>query len=291
MSIHDYKVRFGDISIGPFLHASKLFDLNVQAMEELSYRIDYPIEEVTAAGHIPFATIVTTGTMQAYPRFEDTIRIQSDPVDVGERSFQVENAYRRREDGQQYGTVNTVHAVIDSTGTAVELPTAVRDALTDRETTSSSETLIDRPTNVDQTGVLERADEPSFDHTVTVWSPQLEAAGAAYYEDYFRFISETLESYLANTGPSLKERSTGCYPYKPVEWTVQFDAPTGYGERLRIEGYVVDSTDDEITVTYALRGEQGSRKAICNFVYGCFGETNERVPFPDDAVIGLNSML
>lgn len=276
-------IRFGDVGCGPFVDAATLFDLNVRAMESLSAAIDYSTVSLSAEGYIPFAAVATTGEMARYPQYGETVRISSSPVERRERSFRMENRYRRASDDGRYGTVSTTHVVIAPEGGAITLPDHVCDALDERLIDPMEKAIRSR----DELQGHSTIDEPTFTYEVTVRRAHLEAAGYVYYEEYARMLAFALDDYLslehpAGTRASAPRPSTPASATNallPTSWDVQFAAPTGFGERLTIEARIDDVSDDEATVCYRVRNSELETKLTCVLEYGVFDTDGERIGF------------
>jgi acyl-CoA thioesterase FadM len=283
---YNKKVNFGDVSFGQLFHFTKFFDLMVKVMEKMSHKLHYPIEMLVEEGNIPFATVTTNGYIRTYPRYLDTIQVESVPLEVGTRSFLLEIKFLNTKGGDLYGTVETVHTVIDSSGSAVELPQYVQYQLTDwlerRADTGLSQQKDNPPTENQTRGTSD------FQTEKTVFSPQLEAAAALYYEDHFRYMTEALESHLLDADSTLIGVSEDYYPFKPIDWNVQFNESSSYGERIQLKGWITEFNSESVSIVYEISNDDMVKLAAA-ITYGCFNSTGDQIEFSDDTIAPLES--
>ncbi|QLG63903.1 acyl-CoA thioesterase [Halorarum salinum] len=272
-----HKVRFGELSYGPLLHNATFFDLLIEATEELSYELGYTVEEIVEAGGVPYAPVAIHADVSRYPRYEDTIVVDVEPVSIGENHVQFAYRFERASDGAEFGHATMVQVTITPDGAAEPITPALRDEL---ESLGSADR---RPVEIDPRPV--EGDGPQFARDVTFRTPLLEAANLGYFEDYARELSITLETFLEDRGRSLRSLTDGAYPFVPVGWDMTLENSIRFEDEIAIVGRVLDADEDAIDVAYELRRESTDDVCIrADLSYGCFDGDGERVPFPAEAV-------
>lgn len=272
-----HKVRFGELSFGPYVHNATFFDLLIQATEELSYDLDYAVEDIVEAGGVPYAPVAMESEMQRYPEYDDTIVVEADPVAVGETNVQLAYTLRRESDGREFGTVTMVQITITPDGVAEQITPELREKLQSYGST-------DLPP-VDVSPRTPNGNGPRFTHDVTFRTPHIEAAGLGYFEDYAREFSVALEQFLASSGNSLRALSGDRYPFVPVEWNCTLEDSIRFEDDITVVGQVLDVADDEVSVAYEMR--RGATSDVCiaaDFTYGCFDDDGQRVDFQPAAL-------
>jgi len=277
-----HKVRFGELSFSPFVHNAAFFDILIRATEELSYELDYAVEEIVDAGGVPYAPVAIQADFQRYPRYEDTIVVDADPVSVGETNVQFEYSFRRAADDYEYGTATMVQVTITPDGVAETITPELRDR-------------IQSFGSVDRGPVAIAPREPNgpgrrFTHDVTFRTPHIEAAGLGYFEDYAREFSVCLEQFLEANGRSLRSLTGDTYPFVPVGWTCTLEDSIRFEDDITTVAQVLDVADDEATVAYEMRRESTDDVCIqADFTYGCFDEDGDRVEFDPAALEPLTA--
>ncbi|UIP01499.1 thioesterase family protein (plasmid) [Halobaculum sp. CBA1158] len=272
-----HKVRFGELSYGPFMHNATFFDLLIEATEELSYELGYTVEEIVDAGGVPYAPVAIHAELSRYPRYDDTVVVGVDPVAVGETNVQFEYRFERAADGERFGTARMVQITITPEGTAEPVPEDVRAELEARG-----------PAGLEPIEITPRAPEGDgarFTREVPFRTPHIEAAGLGYFEDYARELSICLETFLEDRGHSLGTLTDGTYPFVPVDWNFTLERSIRFEDDIEIVGQTLDADDRSIDIAYQLR--RPATDDICirgDVTYGCFGGDGERVAFPSEAV-------
>lgn len=272
-----HKVRFGDLSFSPFVHNATFFDLLIQATEELSYDLDYAVEDIVDAGGVPYAPVAIQADLQQYPEYEDTIVIEADPVSVGETNVQLVYTLRRESDGREFGTATMVQITITPDGVAERITPELREKIQSYGSTNRTPVSVSprEPTG----------DGARFTHDVTFYTSHIEAAGLGYFEDYAREISVALEQFLAANGDSLRALTDDRYPFVPVGWNCTLEDSIRFEDDITVFGQVLDAADDAVTIAYEMRREATDDICIrADFTYGCFDEDGQRVDFQPAAL-------
>lgn len=272
-----HKVRFGDLSFSPFMHNATFFDLLIQATEELSYELDYAVEDIVEAGGVPYAPVAIQADLERYPQYEDTIVVEAEPVSVGETNVQFEYSLRRAADDYEFGTATMVQVTITPEGVAETITPDFRDRIRSFGSTDRAPVAISAR---EPTGTGRR-----FTHDVTFRTPHIEAAGLGYFEDYARQFSVALEQFLEEHGRSLRSLTGDTYPYVPVGWDCTLEDSIRFEDDMTVVGEVLDVDDDEVTIAYEMRREETADVCIAaDFTYGCFDEGGDRVEFHPEAL-------
>lgn len=264
------KVRFGDLSFGPFVHSAVFFDLLIQATEEFAYVLGESCEAITAGGGVPYAPIATWGDLHRYPRYEETVVVSATPVEVGDRSVRCEYDFATQS-GVSIGRAQIVHVTMTPEDTPRGMPTRVRETL--ERLQDGTRTAVD----IDPAAVV----TPAMERDVVFRTPHLEAGGLGYFEDYIRMLSVTLEEYLDAQGASLRELTEPTYPYYVTGWNLTFEAPITFEDRVTIRGDVMAVRDDAVTIAYTFAGaDEGDVRIRADLTYGCLDVDGEPTAFP-----------
>ena len=281
------KVRFGELSWGPFVHYATFFDLLIQATEELSYELEYPAEEIVASGGVPFAPVAVHAEIDRYPRYEDTIVVIGEPTAVGETNVQVDYRFHRAADGVEFGRARLVHVTITPGGAAETVSTALRGQL-ESMTPERSRSPDWAPARIEPRPPA--GDAPELERTVTFRTPHLEAAGLGYFEDYAREVSICLEEFLEGRGHSLRDLTGETYPFVPLAWDLTIERSIAFEDVVDIEGRTLAAEADAVEVAYEFRKDPSgldSSGDVClraSITYGCLDGSGERVAFPRGAI-------
>ena len=191
----EHKIRFGNLSYGPLMHTSKIFDLLIEATEELSYELGYTVEEIVASGGVPYAPVAMAADISQMPRYEDTLTIDVEPIVIGENHIQLSYRLGRGSDGAELGRVSTVQGTITPEGVAEPGSGALRDGL------EAIGLAAEEPIEVEPRGLPGAGLELSLE--LVFRTPHLEGAGLGYFEDYARQLSICLEEFLEARGSPL----------------------------------------------------------------------------------------
>lgn len=272
-----HNVRFGELSWGPYVHYSRLFDWLIRATEELSYELNEPVEATVSAGGVPFAPVAIQATMDEYPRYEDTVVVAGEPTAVGETNVQMDYRFRRAADGVELGRATMVQVTITPEHTAEPISPALRERL------ASIGEVDGDPVRIEPTGPA--GDGPELRREVTFRTPHIEAAGLGYFEDYARELSICLEDQLDRRGQSLRALTDDIIPFLPVAWDLAIERSIAFEDSIEVAGRVESVAEDVVEVDYAFRdAESGERRIAADLTYGCFDTDGERVAFPDAAL-------
>ena len=286
MELLRHPVRFGELSRGPFLHYAVFFDLLIQATEELSYELDYPVEEIVAAGGVPYAPVAIHAEIERYPRYEDTIVVTGEPTSVGETNVQVDYRFRRAADGVEFGRARLVHVTITPEHSAEPVSPGLRerlDALSAKAGADDPASAAWAPDRIEPRALS--GEGPALARNVTFRTPHLEAAGLGYFEDYAREMSICLEAFLDERGCSLGDLTGPTYPFVPVAWDLTIERSITFEDAVAIVGRVLAAEADAVEVAYEFRNEATGDVCIrATVTYGCFDADGERVSFPAGAV-------
>jgi acyl-CoA thioesterase FadM len=281
IEVGSYKIRFGDLSFGPFVHPAKFFDLLIIATEELSYELGYTTEEIVAADGVPYAPVATWGELERYPEYGDTVRITVDPLEITDRSVRCEYRFARQRDGQLFGRAQIVHVTITAAGRGEQVPAASKERLNRIRGPDPSPSVPVEPRGVSVA-------EPPIDRTVVFRTPDIEAAGLGYFEDYVRQFTIALEEYLDRQGRSLRSWSDPEYPFFVTDWELAFDQSITFEDRIRIVGQFREVTPDAVRVSYAFEGaDAGESRIAADVTYGSFTADGDRTQFPADLLATL----
>lgn len=275
-----HKVRFGELSWGPYVHHSRLFDWLIRATEELSYELGEPVESTVEAGGVPFAPVAIRGEMTAYPRYEDTVVVAGEPTAVGESNLQMSYRFRRAADGAEFGRATMVQVTITPEHTAEPISPGIREQL------AALGDLDGDPTRIDPAGPV--GDGPVLAREMTFRTPHVEAAGLGYFEDYAREFSICLEDHLDAQGRSLRALTGEVVPFVPVAWDLTIERSIAFEDDVDVVGRVTDVDDRAVRVGYAFeRADTGERCIAADLTYGCFDRDGARVAFPDEAIVAV----
>jgi acyl-CoA thioesterase FadM len=272
-----HKVRFGELSYGPLMHNATIFDLLIQALEELSYELGYTVEEIVDAGGVPYAPVAIHADIERYPRYEDTILVSVDPVSVGNNHVQLAYRLVRKSDGMVFGTATMVHVTITPEGKAEPISPEVRDKI-ESLGTADKEPVEIKPRSPG-------GDDPRFERNVVFRTPHLEAADLGYFEDYAREITITLENFLEDQGQSLRTLTDNTYPFVPVGWDITLENSILFENDITILGEVFEADEESIDVGYEFRCDAPDEVCIrADLRYGAFNKNGERIPLSSETL-------
>lgn len=277
MELLERDVRFGDVGPGRLLHHTRVMHLLIVGCEAFANRLGVPFADVVSDGGVPYMPVAVRAAFDRYPRYGDTVSLHGTPVDVGDTSLTAGYVLRRA-DGDRLATATVVHVTVDADGTPQPVPDVVRERVDDG--------VGDVP-GVDHGLAPEDADvgDDPFGHEFTVRSPQLEAVGWGYFEEYFRAIATALEEHLDEYGRSLGDRSDPVYPFVPTGLAFEFRRPIRFEDVVSVEGRLaVDGAD--VVGHYRFGDERGPR-LLGVVTYGCFDENGEPTAFPETALAGV----
>lgn len=281
LDLLSHKVRFGELSWGPYVHHSRLFDWLIRATEELSYELGEPVESTVEAGGVPFAPVAIRGEMTAYPRYEDTVVVAGEPTAVGDSNLQMSYRFRRAADGAEFGRATMVQVTITPEHTAEPISPALRERL------AAIGDLDGDPTRIEPTGPV--GDGPVLAREMRFRTPHIEAAGLGYFEDYARELSICLEDHVAEGGRSVRELTDEVVPFVPIDWDLAIERSIAFEDSIEIVGRATEVTERAVEVGYAFeRAATGERCIAADLTYGCFDRDGDRVAFPDAALRGLD---
>jgi acyl-CoA thioesterase FadM len=273
----EHKVRFGELSFGPLMHNATFFDLLIEATEELSYELGYTVEEIVEAGGVPYAPVAIHAEIDRYPRYEDTVVVDVEPVSIGQNHVQFAYRFERASDGVEFGHATMVQVTITPEKTAEPVSDSLRGEL-------QSLGVADR----DPIEIAPRkptGDGLQFSRGVVFRTPHLEAASLGYFEDYARELSICLEEFLEDRGRSLRSLTDGTYPFVPAGWDFTLENSILFEDEITIVGEVLDADERAVDVAYELRRPATDDVCIrADVTYGCFNGDGERVAFPPEAV-------
>lgn len=278
LQLDEYKVRFGDLSYGPLMHWSVYYNLAIRGIEELSYKIDHPIEELVEAGRVPYAPVAVDADIERYPGYESTIQTSGRTIYVGEKSFGVEYTFREAE-AEELATVNVTHVTLATDGEAEPIQESARERLHELRTAPAGN--VRRPPS----DLAVEGKDRSFVTDVVFRTPMIEAVDLGYFTDYFRLMSTGLEEYLAERGISVRLGNDDRYPFFATGGQFAFVEPINFEDRITIRGAVADVSPDNVTVNYEFAGEDKADVRIRGRLHvGCFDDEGECVRFPRDVL-------
>lgn len=272
-----HKVRFGELSYGPFIHNGTIFDLLIEATEELSHELGYAAETIVAADGVPYAPVAIEASMDTYPRYEDTICIDIEPITIGERHVQLAYRFTRAADDVQFGRAAMVQITITPDGEAEPVHPSVRAGL------EALEGAAREPIDVAPRAPI--GDGAALSRDVVFRSPHIEGAALGYFEDYARELSICLEAWLAERGHSLRSLTDQTYPFIPVDWELTLEESINFEDQISIDGRVLRADEQAVEIAYELR--RPSTDDVCiraDMTYGCFTDRGERAAFPTAAL-------
>lgn len=276
--IDSFKVRFGDLGFGQLTHPATFFDWLIISTEELSYEIGYTTDEIVDAGGVPYAPVATWGNLERYPRYDDTVKVTAEPVEISERSFRCEYRFTRADDGVSFGRSQIVHVTITPEGASEPIPPASHEQLLKFQNES-----VPAPIEINPEPPV--IGTPAIDREVVFRTPHLEAADLGYFEEFVRFLTIALEEYLDELGLSLRAYSKPVYPFLIKGWKLTFAKSIEFEDRIRIKGEFSEVASDKVRVDYAFEGAvDGETRIVANVTYGCYNESGSQVSFPDDLI-------
>jgi len=278
-----HKVRFGELSWGPYLHYATFFDLLIRATEELTYELDDPIEGTVAAGGIPYAPVAIHGEIDRYPRYPDTVVVAGEPAAAGETNVQFDYRFLRASDGVEFGRATTVQVTITPEHAAAPVSAEVLERLRALGPLDREPSTIEPRALGDATGAA-----PEFERPVTFRTPHIEAAGLGYFEDYAREMAVCLEDALDAGGRSLRDLTGDTYPFVPVAWDLAIDRSIRFEDDVTIVGRVLDAGEEAVEVGYEFRRDGTGDVCIRSAVtYGSLDGDGRRVPFEPAALAAV----
>lgn len=274
-TIDAHPVRFGELA-GPLVHGSMVFDWELISTQEIADTFDYPFEQIVAEDGIPYAPVVVSTTVERYPTFEDTVTVETDPINVGESS--VELRYRMVDgDGNPLATARIIHVTIAPEGGAQPLPDETRTAFDDA--------LVDENPVVGPASDLEESpdEHPTFSTDFEIRGPHVEGSVLAYFEEYPRFAAIALEEFLESQGPTLGDFNGEKQPFRLRDWRWQFNEPVHYERTLTVECDVTRVTDDTVRVAHTFStGDAPLIEGVTD--YGCFDRDGRSTTFEHAAL-------
>jgi len=275
MDLVEHDVRFGEVGPGRLLHHARLFHLLVVAAEALCERVGDPFPAAVAAGRIPYAPVDVRASFVRYPRHGETVAVEGTPLSVGESSVTVGYTLRRADDDARFGTATVAHVTLDEAWRPSPIPGDARERLRDAVGAFPGVAHELEPDDAD-------VGASPFTRRTTVRSPQIEAVGAGYFEEYFREIAMALEERLERRGRSLGERSGPTYPYVPTAAAFEFRRPVAFEDEVAVEGRLVEAADaggdaDRPRGHYRFRGEDWTTRLRGVVEYGRFDADGRRV--------------
>lgn len=276
-----HPVRFGEISHGPFIHTGVVFDLLIQATEELSHDLEYPAESIVAADGVPYAPVAIEAAMTQYPQYGDTILIDVEPIAIGDRHVQLEYRFERASDGSEFGRVAMVQVTITPDGHAEKVQPSVRSGLEALPGSDRDE--------IDVSPRPPQGDGPALSREMTFRTPHVEGAGLGYFEDYAQEMALCLETWLADRGKSVGSLTGDTYPFIPVEWALTLQESIQFEDQIEIVGRILEKDDRSVDIAFEF--QRPATDDICiraDMTYGCFDGQGQRVVFPSEAMSGLN---
>ncbi|QHS16976.1 acyl-[acyl-carrier-protein] thioesterase [haloarchaeon 3A1-DGR] len=287
-TIDSHPIRFGELA-GPLVHGSLFFDWELISTQEITGALGHRFQDIVAADGIPYAPVVASTSVHRYPTFEDTVSVETVPVDVGDSS--VELVYEMTDgDGEAVATGRITHVTIAPEGGALDLPDATREAFADR--------LVDRDPAVGPDAPRMKADGaggedgaaaetgdalPTFSASFPIRSPHIEGSELAYFEEYPSFADAALESFLEDAETSRAALSGARQPFRLADWRWEFTSPVPFESTLRVESDVRAVDDRAVRIEHTLLSDDTpSIEGVTE--YGCFDRSGERVPFEADAL-------
>ena len=277
-----HEVRFSELSFGPLMHNATWFDLLIEATEELSYELGYTVEEIVAAGGVPYAPVAIHAELAEYPRYEDTVVVDAEPVAVGDNHVQFRYRFGRASDGATFGTATMVQVTITPEGAAESVSEELRREL---EPLAS-----DDGEPVEIAARSPDGDGPRLERDVVFRTPHIEAAGLGYFEDYARELSICLEEFLAGRGRSIGSLTDGTYPFVPVGWDCTLERSIRFEDEIGVVGRVLDADERSVEIAYELRRPATDDVCIrADLTYGCFDGEGARVAFPREALAAVGA--
>ena len=263
-------VRFGELA-GPLAHGSTIFDWQVRSLEAFVATFDYGFPELIAAGKIPHAPVAVDTSVHRYPTIDDVVTVEAVPVAVGDSSLEL--VYEMTtDDGESLWTARITHVTVDADGAAVALPERVRRDVADA--------VVDREPAVGVDARRTGESLATFSSTITIRSPHTEGVSWAYFEEYPRFATVALESFLGKRGVSPATIGDEIQPFRMRDWHWEFRSPVPLESTLTVEGDVLAVDEETVRVGYTFTCDD--RLAIEGVTeYGCFDRTGEPTTFDE----------
>ena len=269
-TIDSRPVRFGELA-GPLAHGSTIFDWQVRSLEAFVATFDYGFPELIAAGKIPHAPVAVDTSVHRYPTIEDVVTVEAVPVAVGDSSLEL--VYEMAtDDGEPLWSARATHVTVDADGSAVAFPERVRRDVADA--------LVDREPAVGVDARRTGESLATFSSTVTIRSPHTEGVSWAYFEEYPRFATVALESFLGKRGVSPATIGDEIQPFRMRDWHWEFRSPVPLESTLTVEGDVLAVDEETVRVGYTFTCDD--RLAIEGVTeYGCFDRAGEPIAFDE----------
>lgn len=268
-AISEQPVRFGELA-GELVHGTAFFNWELEATQELASAVEYSLQDILAAGGIPYAPVSAETSIDRYPRFGESLSVDVIPIDIGEH--RVVLGYKFTSGEESLGEAEIVHVTIGPDGTALALPDHARDRLEEMRTTDE---------NVQPKVVSSRSmsgDNGEFTRTFTIRTPHIEGADLAYFEEYPRFAAVVLEEYLEANGVHLSSFDER-YPFRLRSWSWSFREPVRFETDLTVRGTILDVNETEVVIFHEFR--QNDRLLIEGTTeYGCFDSSGKSTCFP-----------
>lgn len=267
-AISEHPVRFGELA-GELVHGTAFFNWELEATQELASAVEYSLQEILAAGGIPYAPVNVKTSIDRYPRFGESLSVDVTPKDIGEH--RVVLGYEFTSGAESLGAAEIVHVTIGPDGAALALPDHVRDSLEEMMTE-------DRNGQPDVVSRSVNGDHGEFTQTFTIRTPHIEGANLAYFEEYPRFAAIALEEHLETNGLRLGSFDE-LYPFRLRSWSWSFREPVRFETDLTVQGKIRDVSETKVVVSHEFR--QNDRLLIEGITeYGCFESSGEPTRFP-----------
>jgi acyl-CoA thioesterase FadM len=268
-AISEHPVRFGELA-GTLVHGTAFFNWELEATQELASAVGYSLQEILAAGGIPYAPVSVETSIDRYPRFGESLSVDVTPRDIGKH--RVVLGYEFTSGAESLGEAEIVHVTIGPDGTALAIPDHARDRLVEmvaEDTSTQLDAVSSRPV---------RGDTDEFTRTFTVRTPHIEGADLAYFEEYPRFAAIALEEYLEANGVRLSSFDER-YPFRLRSWSWSFREPVHFETHLTVCGKILDVSETAVVVSHEFR--QNDRLLIEGTTeYGCFDSSGKPTHFP-----------
>lgn len=278
--IDGHRVRFCELA-GNLVSGYVFFDWTADALQRLAREIEYPFSEILEEGGLPYAPVSVQAVVDRYPGTGEEIAVDVYPASLGDHH--VELYYEFLLDGTEpIAQASVTHVCVDSTGNAVQLPERSKERLADFEEKSPIEDIeIER--HLPETGPI-----TSFYQDFTVRTPHIEGANLAYFDQYPKYATISIESYLESRGRSLGSLTDPLYPFRPRSWNWEFTSPVMFETVLRVRNGVIETAPSGVLLENEfinIDGDQTSQPSITGWTeYGCFTETGQLTEFPEPSL-------
>jgi acyl-CoA thioesterase FadM len=267
-AISEHPVRFGELA-GGLVHGAAFFNWELEATQELASAVEYSLQEILAAGGIPYAPVSVKTSIDRYLRFGESLSVDVTPRDIGEH--RVVLGYEFTSGAESLGEAEIVHVTIGPDGTALALPDHARTRLGD---------MITEKTGTQPAAASQSTGDThgEFTRTFTIRTPHIEGADLAYFDEYPRFAAIALEEYLEINGLCLSSFDE-LYPFRLRSWSWSFGNPVRFETDLTVSGEIIGVSETSIFVSHEFR--QNNRSLIEGTTeYGCFDSSGEPTTFP-----------